>query len=219
MSEIDALDIIKVTLVANFDNVVECNNVFHYRVDSINETDPVENTLSLVGKALWSSIKAPLRGLTTNVMNYYSLECVKISLATGEEGDSMTYFIPESERAGLASGESLPPHVTWSFKFARPSNLFRHGYKRFSGVGEAYQSKGYPVAEQLDELDLLAVAMAAYLDVESGIGSGTPGVIAPVLIQEVKNGQRILPQVAYEPGSVQFAKIGSQNTRKYGRGS
>lgn len=168
-----------------------------------------------VGKRLWDAIKSNLRSITVNIVTYNTLEVFK---ADGVDvGASGFYTIPSNEQAGAQSGDPLPPFVAWSFQYTRPNANYRHGYKRFAGIREADQANGVATTDVLVYLNGLATTLASSINLNAAVGIAP--YIEPALVQRVKNGQPVDPDVWYKPATVVYKKIGSQNTRKYNVGS
>lgn len=205
-----------VVLRGKFDNSQDVINSFYFEMHLDGGTlvgDDAE--LFSLGKRWWDSIKAKLRTVTATVVSYSQIDVFK---ADGVDvGNSGFYTIPLAEQAGQDTAEPLPPFVTWTFQYTRPSSVFRHGYKRFAGVTEGNQNKGIPSALGLAALNELADVLKA--DVKLNDALVNAPYIEPALVQREKNGQPVDPDVWYKPSTVQFKKVGSQNSRKYNVGS
>lgn len=205
-----------VVLKGRFDLSQDVINSFYFNLDMDGGTlvgDDAE--LFSLAKHFWDNIKAQLRAVTASVIKYTSLDVFK---ADGSDvGNSGFYTIPLDEQAGLDTADPLPPFVTWTFQYTRPSAIYRHGWKRFAGVTEGNQSKGVPSGLGIAALD----ALAAKLDDDVKLNDALINApfIEPALVQRVRNGVAVDPDVWYKPSTVQFKKVGSQNTRKYGVGS
>ena len=174
-----------------------------------------DNEIFSIASHWWDYVKAALRALTPNVISYNQIDVFK---ADGSDvGNSGFFTIPVNERVGLVSDDALPPFVAYTFQYTRPNANFRHGYKRFAGVIEAWQANGIVNGTGITKVNDLA----AVLDDDIRIADGMVNVpyIEPALVQRVKNGQPVGPDVWYKPSTVQFKKIGSQNSRKYNVGS
>jgi len=109
-----------------------------------------------------------------------------------------------------ANGQA-PSYVSLGFKLIRESLVTRNGYKRFSGLADArIQGNTYFG----DEEDIAAIEDALAADIVIGAVS----VAEPVI---VKRPLAAAPIASYEYssiGSSQMVGLGSQNTRKPGRG-
>lgn len=168
-----------------------------------------------IGLKLWNKIKGNLRDVTSIAIDYKTVEVFK---ADGSDvGASGFYTIPAGEGVGTVGGDVLPPFVCWSFQYTRPNANFRHGYKRFAGVPESMQSNGAASSGAATILNALAADLRSDIDLPS-IGTGG-WYMEFALVQRIKNGVAVDPDVWYKPSTVAYKKIGSQNTRKYNVGS
>lgn len=114
---------------------------------------------------------------------------------------------------GIVTGDQLPPNVCWTFTYLRKVRGHRNGYKRFPGVPEAWQNGGV-ISTGHDAAMASAAAMLAADITTSGSVTYRPGVLHKEL-----NGQPVIPPEFQEIAGVAFTGIGTQNTRKIGRGS
>lgn len=174
-----------------------------------------DDELFSIGEHFWNNIATPLRTITTNNVRFNTIDVFK---ADGVDvGASGFYTIPFADGLGLYEGQSLPPFVSWTFQYTRPNANYRHGYKRFSGVPEAYQASGVIDSGAVTYVNNLANALKASVNLNDAL-IGAP-FMRPALVQRVKNGVPVDPDVWYLPSTVVYKKIGSQNTRKYNVGS
>lgn len=168
-----------------------------------------------LGQKFWEAIEDDLLECTNQIVEYTQVDVFK---ADGVDvGNSGFYSIPTGDGVGHLSGDALPPFVCWTFQYTRPSALFRHGYKRFAGVGEALQVKGVVQGGAAAALATLAATLRADIGLNDALVNRP--FIQPALVQRIYNGVPVDPDVWYAPSTIQFKKIGSQNTRKYGVGS
>lgn len=204
-----------VVLKGRWDSGQDIINSFYFEVDLESGLGlGIENELFEIGKAMWNNIKDELLDPTCSVVTYYQVDVFK---ADGSDvGASGFYTIPSGEGVGGIETEALPPFVAWTFQYTRPNANYRHGYKRFAGVPEAGQVKGIVASSYVASLNALADKLKA--DVPLGTGAGSAHMF-PKLVQRVKNGTPVDPDVWYQPSTVVYKKIGSQNSRKYNVGS
>lgn len=113
---------------------------------------------------------------------------------------------------GGVSGDCLPPYVSWDFTLVRGAARERNGYKRFAAVAESRQANGLATPAALTDLNNLAARMFA------DIGSTDTGVLTPVIQRETINHVHQSPPKYYTVSGVQYSKIGTQNSRKFGHG-
>lgn len=190
-------------------------NSFYFTVDLnggvlVGDDDELFN----VGMRMWDNIKAELRAITGASVKYRVVEVFK---SDGVDlGNSGFYTIPSGEVDGLVAAQALPPNAAWTFQYSRPSAEFRHGYKRFAGVTEPDQEQGLIDAGAVARVNALAVKLRATVNLTAGV---TPPFMTPALVQREKNGVPVDPDVWYTPATVLYKKIGTQNTRSWGRGS
>ena len=124
--------------------------------------------------------------------------------------DILTYTDSFPVSGDYATGEGMPPFVSWGVQLIRESRTTRNGYKRFAGVPEAAVADGLMTGFGT-EFAALETALAQ--DFTAGIVT----YAAPVILKH----PFVVPLVAPEYsdiGSALYRSVGSQNTRKLGRG-
>ena len=216
--EID--DIVSAVLKGRWDDKVETNNVFHFQVNTLGVPTAGDATCRNLGSGFWQHIKAALLILTSNVQNYSEIIVNRLD-ASGNIVNGESYFIPPTTGIGGGSAESLPPADAWTFKYVRPAGNVRHGFKRFAGVPEEDNTKGFPTSTALSSLTALATALQGnfqYFKDVAGTETAAGGEFVPAVIQRMLNGDVVDPVVTYVINTVVFDKIGHQDTRDIGRG-
>lgn len=212
MSAGDRFDVV---LIGSIQGVQQSVNVFHYRLDNLTG-DPFSDHPDLWGAQWWDAIKGDLKAVVTADVVFTTVKHVVTSGA--DTGFIAEYAIPSADGAGLASGEMMPPANAYTFKYIRPNGQFRHGWKRFAGVSEAFVTSGRVTGgTPLSLLDALAQQLEAPVVYDNGLNGIGTGV--PILMREVVNGVTLATPMVADVTDVQFVYIGTQNTRKYGRGS
>lgn len=212
-------DILQFKLKGFYNGAAEVNNVFHYKV-----TADSTATLNEYAAGLWAALNPVLLPRTNDSVTYDQIDAAILD-TDGNLVNGETYIIPTGEGVGADGGDSLPPFVCWTFKLIRPDASFRHGFKRFAGVSEAAQADGLPTSGVLSSLAAIAAMLAGTITAYSIDVGGSPdapisgNVGTPVIVQRVINGDPISPVNLGEVLDAVFDKIGSQNTRKFGRGS
>jgi len=220
---ITAGNILELVLKGNWNNQVETNNVFHYVVASLGSGAGSPATQDEFAAGFVVSVLPQITPLTTSLLVYTSLEARELDIDTGELVNGETFLIPTAMGTGESSAEALPPFVTWTYKYLRPSSNFRHGFKRFSGINESQQAGGVPTAAVATALNLLADSLADVLPAWT-IANGEPDTAitnagaTPCVLQRMLNGDPLDPINVGLVTSVVFSKIGTQNTRKFGVG-
>lgn len=211
-------DLLEFKLKGFYDNAVEVNNIFHYHVSARNTA-----TLDEFAAGLWATLSNVLLPRTHAVVDYDLIDA-RIVDVNGLLVNSENFTIAAGTGVGAEGGDALPPTDTWTFKLLRPDGSFRHGFKRFAGVAEAAQSKGLPTSGVVASLTAIAAMLAGAVQAQSIVAGVPAGVIAgntmhPVIFQKVINGDPIIPMNVGDVTDAVFSRIGSQDTRAYGRGS
>lgn len=212
-------DILEFVVKGSFDGAVEVNNVFHYIVNTVGGA-----TLNEFAAGLFATVVANVQNTISDDVEFFTIEA-KILDTDGNLVNGETYSIPTGSGIGQISGESLPSHDCISFKYVRPDASFRHGFKRFAGVPESGQENGLPTGTYLTGLNTLAGVLEdvqpAY-SIDSGTGEPDAPVatseMQPIILQRIINGDPISPVNVGRVTDVVFDLIGTQNSRKRGRG-
>lgn len=129
---------------------------------------------------------------------------------TGVHGDIAFTSVPVSVTGGV-SGDCLPPFVSWDFTLLRGGAGERNGYKRIAGVPESLQLQGSPTVGAA--VNLAAAGASMFTSISDGTHSYAP-VIRRTRVHHIPQS----PPVWYNVSAIQFSKIGSQNSRKFGHG-
>jgi len=183
---------------------VNTRNVFFY-----SQTNGLAEASAALVDNFNADILQPIRTILTVDMIFSAISV--INLDNPEDFATLTL---SPTQAGNVDAETLPPFVTWSFRYNRTSLAVRNGAKRFAGVPETYQENGVLVSGT-PTTNVLAVAAA--LDDAVSDGAGTTFI--PVIMKKT----RIPPEGEFESflyeeftvGGVVYTHIGSQNTRKF----
>lgn len=203
-------DIHDVILKGYYDlNRSQVINVFHYV-----ETGavPVSFDEAALASTFAGTVVPDLLAITHNVVKYYEVEAVK---RTGTEnvGVSGVYTFSGATGTGLIEGDAMGPESAFAVKFPRPSNLFRHNYKRFCGVPENYQNKGV-LTLPAGTWDTLKARLLAELVVNAN------ATFAPAMVRKTVGGQTLAAvRWSIITNAVLSPNISTQNTRKVGRGA
>lgn len=211
-------ELLEFKLKGFYDGVVEVNNIFHYQCNAA-----TTGTLVQFAAGLWNDLSAVLLPRTNDSITYESVEG-RIIDTSGGLVNSEVFIITAPNGLGADGGDALPPTDTWTFKLLRPDGTFRHGFKRFAGVSEAAQTDGKPTSGVIASLDAIAAMLASQVSAYTIVG-GVPtasvagNTMVPVILQRQLNGDVVDPlNIGYVENAV-FSRIGSQDTRAYGRGS
>ncbi len=178
-------------------------NVYHYQVVTLTGLDG--DYLQVLIDHFNDEIKPQIVALQSNALAYKGIRVVNLTNGV----DFLEYTYPASTTGQVAT-DALPPNVTYTFRLLRETLATRHGYKRFSGVAESMQNNGVFAGNQAI-IDNLRGELAS--DVQPA-----PSVVplmAPVIVRKDATGAVI---AVNNIGGSDFRGIGTQNTRKIGRG-
>ena len=109
-----------------------------------------------------------------------------------------------------SDASDTPSYVSAGFLLHRESLVTRNGYKRFAGITEA-QITGNTYIGNMTHIGLIETALAGDLNI------GVIAVAEPVIVKRPIS----VPVTSYQYasiGSASFRGLGTQNTRKAGRG-
>jgi len=177
---------------------LETINVFYYA-----GSDPIitPNTTSL---QFVSQVLSLWPGICNTYAHLDALVCNQVR--GGVAFDSMGLDI-----TGGVSGDGLPPFTCWDFTLMRGGVGERNGYKRIAGISENHQVNGVAVPAVVPSLTAFANAMGALLNV------GLAG-LAPVIRRTRRNHAVLSPVEYWDISGCLYARIGTQNSRKFGHG-
>jgi len=173
-------------------------NVFHYASTSIDDGVPAMLT------AFQAAVLALLPAVTGVSTLYTAVRAQGVKGFSEFAADAIS--VP-----GVVSGDQCPPYVSWDFTIIRQAARERNGYKRFAGVPESKQANGVASGGALGDLAALASAMGAPI---STINDDWEPVIKRTRVNKVTQN----PPKYYGFSTVAYAKVGSQNSRKFGHG-
>lgn len=199
-----ANDIIRITDIQTLFGQ-EVLNVYFYQVNNV--TPLIGDYLAVFGEWFHDTILTPLIALQTSDLVHTSLFLENISNGVDIESFTTDFPVPGAS----ATSDTMPPFVSWGFQLLREERNTRNGYKRFAGVPEIYVTDG--VASGAGGL-ITAVEDVLGEDVVVGIAT----VAAPVILKRPFTVPLVSPVVSNISAGL-FKGIGTQNTRKFGRGS
>jgi hypothetical protein len=195
-------------------------NVFHYNFYAGSGTDVGSHLLENFAFGFWENIKTSLRAIISAAAFVNEIECVSLDADfNGVNGEA--FLVPTAERPGLAAGEVMPQFVTLTYRYVRPDFSFRHGFKRIGQTTEVEYLNNALNPARAGQHTALRQAL------EADIGGLYPDLTPladppdarPIVYRRVVNGTVISPVLWGIPIGVTGPKIGSQNSRKVGRGS
>ncbi len=174
-------------------------NVFHYATTGIVDCD-VNDLLA----AFKAEVSDNLTSIAATEMSYYQITAQEI--LGGVQFGSLAV-----SNNGIVSGDCLPPFNAWDFTYVRGGARERNGYKRMAGVPEAMQAQGIITGGSLPAVNAAAGHMAA------DIVASTITFHPAILRRRINHIIQTTPQL-YSISGVNYSKIGSQNSRKFGHG-
>lgn len=211
-------DLLRLSLFGVYNAVVRTINVFHYTVTAT-DGDAANNAYSAAGRAFWNIVGAALVAPTSSVVRYNSILVEKMDVAEWLAINGEEFTIPEETAFGLIDTEVLPPYSCYTFKYVRPSTDYRHGFKRFVGVPENGQATGFLSAGYETMISDIRDQLGAQLaPCQEGDELTSDSRIVPVIYKAHRFGEDVRPVQFSVPASIVFDGIGTQNTRKFGRG-
>lgn len=179
-------------------------NVYYYRIVVITGLDdPYLNDLNTA----WATVVLPtILAMQADELLHVSREWRNMS--NGVDIFTDTEVIPGDN--GVPVGDLLPSYVSAGFMLQRDSLVTRNGYKRFAGLFETLV-EGNTFLFEPENIEAVEEALAAVLNI------GLIPVAAPVIVKRPIEA----PVEDYEYSGVQsatFRSLGTQNSRKAGRG-
>jgi hypothetical protein len=196
-------DVIKV--VANQrQNGQLVQNVYHYQVVTL--TGLEGPYLEIVRDWMINEVLPPILVIQSSQLVYESLFIINMSNGVDFLEHTFSPNLP-----GEGEVNVLPPYATMTFRLIRETLATRNGYKRFAGVPENIQQNGVYIGS---EAFLTPIEEALAADIQPA-----PSIIplfAPVIVRRGASGTI---EAVNNIGASDFRGIGTQNTRKIGRGA
>lgn len=184
----------------------QCLNVFYYRVVSV--TGFLNDGYTAVADVITDTIIENVRVIQSVDYAWEGYEYR--NLTNGIDFGSRTFDAPGLQ--GNSVTASLPSYVSWTFRLLRESLTTRNGYKRFAGVGEGDVS-GNTSLLTAAAINNVTAALAADIYLNLAL------VAEPVIVKRPIPNPALVGYVYSSVGGADFRGIGSQNTRKPGRGN
>lgn len=205
-------DIIETTIESIFTNASNRQmQVWQHEITELNE-DPFPLAIGAqgLGEVLFDALYSNILDVTNSQVIYIGGSFKNLSNPTEIGAFALSPFVP-----GTNSGDCLPPYVTYSFLLQRTDATTRNGHKRFAGVGENAQLNGFIVSAVEASIEAQADVMGNALEL-AGVAPDTWEMeLSPRIVRKDAAGLMLLNQPVL---SARFTSIGTQNTRKYGRG-
>lgn len=116
---------------------------------------------------------------------------------------------------GTVVDTSLPPFVCWSFRLARQTRAVRDGHKRIAGVPHSWVANGVYNGTGVTDMTAFLVYLTSTLSDLAG------NTWSPRIFRRAGSMKGNLPLVNeyFTIGAADLKGVGSQNSRKLGRGA
>lgn len=180
-------------------------NRYYYRVTSI--TGLANSAYAEVADWFVSHIVDVIDIEQHGLLNHYEIEIRNLSNGI----DIFSLPIDEDGEASSDASTALPSYVSLGFKLVRESLVTRNGYKRFAGLVESKVSGNNYTFNTGAQ-----AAIEAALAEDVIIGAVT--LLEPVIVKTPLGNPPVATYQYSSVGAAQFVALGTQNTRKAGRG-
>lgn len=185
-------------------------NVFHYVVAEFTGT----HVLSDIGQELG------FNWFDTAMAGMLPVLSVQVAFDGGiinnlDDPPEFGNFIIDPVVGGQVAGDVLPPFASYGFILKRTNRTTRNGYKRFWGIPESAQVDGIAITSVQDVLDDAADVFEAPIELTGTDDGGWSLTLIPVIVRKDAAG---LISLFQQVNGVEYRAIGTQNTRKFGRG-
>jgi len=176
-------------------------NVFGY-----NQIGAGAGSAADLNAAFGATILPPLVDILSTAFEFTGVETFNVDNDADFNAVEYSPTVP-----GTVTGDNSFPFAAYTFRYIRASRLYRHGAKRFAGVPEAATVNGVDLATGYPALvDAVAAVLEADLD-------GSTADYRPRIIRRTKT-DPITYDVFGAILSVAYVHLGTQNSRKVGRG-
>jgi len=186
-------------------------NVFQFFVSALTGTPLLELMDAEMILDWWTNVKPFIAAVTSTGIFYTGVDV--FNLSNPIEFGGMDFVPPDT---GGVAGEILPPYASWGFLYKRRNTTTRNGYKRFAGVPESLQADGIATVAAVTSLEALAAALYDNYVLAGSAGGAWTFTISPAIVRKTPLGVLSIYQEAKD---VVYRSIGTQNTRKFGRGA
>lgn len=180
-------------------------NVYHYRITTIGTWESTQYSLLL--DQFFTNVITPVTDMQSDDLLHTTTELRNLS----NNLDIVTRTNNRTGQIVSADSNNMPSYVSLGFKLVRESLSTRNGYKRFAGVTEG-QVAGNTYTFIAGVQAAVQAALAADLTVDAA------RIVAPVIVQRPINPPVGSAYTYSNVGSAVFVGLGSQNSRKQGRG-
>jgi len=205
-------DIIETVVNSYYSSVANRQmQVWQHEIVELNEPSfPLAIGAQELGDALFHALYDDILDITNAAVVYTDGTFKNLSDPTEIGAFALSPVIP-----GTNTGDCLPPYATYSFLLQRTNATTRHGHKRFCGVGENQQQNGEAISGALTTLNTVADVIGNAVVLTATSPSTWEMTLSPRIVRKSSTGALVLSQPVL---SARFTSIGTQNTRKFGRG-
>lgn len=179
-------------------------NVYYYRVTNV--LGLADGYLEGFSNWFDDTVVEAVRNVQIDTLLHLSREWRNLTNGT----DLFTETTVISGQMSLPDSNNSPSYVSAGFMLQRESLLTRNGYKRFAGIPDT-MIDGNTWTQPLTEVEAIEAALAADI-VISLVTAAEPVIVKRPIVVPVSS------YVYSSVGSAQFRGLGTQNTRKAGRG-
>jgi hypothetical protein len=173
-------------------------NVYGYRSNLAVVNEEVELSNAWQAQVMPEQIKVQL-----NLMKIIRVEVYNVT-----NGIGYVDAHPTTGNTGLRTGSGMPSFIAWGFQYNRATAGKRNGAKRFGACSETDVDGDGPTSGMRVVLDAFAVKLGDPLQI---------GIIEtwfPEILERKPAG--VFPWTSHAISGVQFKRVTSQNSRKYG---
>lgn len=184
----------------------ECLNVYFYRSTSVAPMD--NSTYDVILDWFEDNIIQNVRNVQADDLVHTGLQI--INMTNGIDFVDRPESVAGSQT--VAGSALLPSYVSVGFKLIRESLVTRNGYKRFAGLFDD-QVTGNTFNGDPGQIADIETALAA--DIVEGLAT----ICEPVIVRHPIGSPPVASYTYSSIGAAQLVGVGTQNTRKAGRGS
>jgi len=185
-------------------------NVFHYLVT----VDTGTMTLAGSGQNIiddWAGdYTSYLQDIISSEITFSGIDITNLS-------DPDEIFVGDftAPFSGGVTGDVLPPFAAWAFIKRRATAVTRNGQMRLAGVPESLQVNGVATAPAVEDLDAFAGIFQVGFSAAATLPEAFNAQFFPRIVRKTPTGGL---DVVNGITGVEYTRISTQNTRKFGRG-
>lgn len=185
-------------------------NVIHYLISVTGGTP----TLDLSGQNIiddWAGeFTSFLQDITSTEITFDGIDITNLSEPTEIfVGDFTSPF------SGGVTGDVLPPFASWAFIKRRATATTRNGQLRLPGVPESLQVNGLATAPAVEDLEAFADIFQLGFSAAATLPQPFTATFVLRIVRKDATGALVLSNSI---SGVEYTRISTQNTRKFGRG-